>query len=341
MTNPAISRIAKIRSGRLAALALLASLASPLACVNGDSLTNPPTNDGRGAVPWGVNLNYHAINIAVGDQVQLAVNPVDASGAPMSGLPPVEYTVSDTSVKVDPSGKLTAVVAHANIQLVAKLHSVEGNWTRTDTARITVVEAPYAIAGIRMVPDGPELQPSNQGRSFDAFAVDAAGNPLLDAAGDTIWPLTYYVASTPRKEYYLYNNWTGYGVARNLSEPKITGTTYVFGKSYSDSVKFRVTYPDTAVLYIHRVSYNLTPSPSAMSQTDLTILQGGSVRFQTLNTTKHDDIVFDDLANVVNGNIPVVTGYPGKFVTFPNVGAFTYHSTSGFHGTITVVPRPS
>jgi hypothetical protein len=338
MTNHADPRIGTIRLGRLAALALLAS---PLACTNGDSLTNPPSNDGRGNVPWSVNLNYRAINIAVGQQVQLAVNPIDAEGAPMSGLPPLVYTVSDTSVKVDASGKLTAKAEHQNILLVARIQSVEGNWTKADSARITVVDAPYPIAGIRMVPDGPELQPANQWRSFYAFAVDAAGNALLDAAGDTIRPKTHYVASTPRNQYYLWNSWEGEGLGQNLSEPKITGTTYAFGNTYRDSVKFKVTYPDTGRLLIARVSYNLTKSPSAMSQTDLTILQGGTVLFLSLNTTKQDDIVFDDLANVVGGNIPVVrTSWPGDAVNFPKLGKFTYHSASGFKGTITVVQRP-
>lgn len=339
MTNLADSRIGTIRLGRLAALALLAT---PLACTMGDSLTNPPSNGGHGDVPWSVNLNYRAINVAVGETVQLTVNPLDAAGKPMTGLPPVVYTVSDTSVKVDASGKLTASARHANVLLVARLQSVEGNWTRADSARITVVDAPYPIAGIRMVPDGPELQPANQWRAFYAFAVDAAGKPLLDAKGDTIWPKTHYVSSVPRNEYNLYNAWEGEAQGKNLSEPKITGTTYAFGKTFRDSVKFRVIYPDTGRLYVHRVSYNMNPSPSSMSQTDLTVLKGGTVFFQSQNTTKADDIVFDDQANVVGGNLPVVrTTYPGNAVNFPNLGKFTYQSKStGAKGTITVVAWP-
>jgi hypothetical protein len=241
---------------------------------------------------------------------------------------------------VDASGKLTATSARANIVLVAKMHSVEGNWTIADTARVTVVPTRYAFSGFRMLPNGPEVQPANQTRRFDAFVTDAAGNAVLSATGDTIRPVTRYHVSTQRKEYYVSNNWTASGIARNLSEPTITGVSYIFGNVYKDSVKFRVTYPDSAILSIHRLNNSANPSPSAMSQTDLTILQGGKVTFRTLNTTRQDDIVFDDLANVVGGDIPVVPGNPGRAVTFPNLGEFTYKSASGFGGTITVVPRP-
>lgn len=337
MTNYLNRQIGAPARGRRFMPALLALC---FACTGGDSLTNPPSNDGRGSVPWDLGLSYGAINMAIGDEVQLSVNPVNADGEPMSGLPAVEYTVSDTSAKIDASGKLTATSARANIVLVAKMQSVEGNWTIADTARVTVVPTRYTVAGFRMLPNGPEWQPANQTRRFDAFVVDAAGNAVLGTNGDTIRPVTRYHVSTPRKEYYVSTNWTAQGIARNLSEPRIVGESYIFGTVYRDSVKFRVTYPDSASLSIHRVNFNATPSPSAMSQTDLTILQGGKVTFRTLNTTRQDDIVFDDLANVVNGSIPVVPGNPGHAVTFPNLGSFTYKSSSGFGGTITVVARP-
>lgn len=337
MRIPTNHRPRRIGRGRPAAAALLAVLALPLACTGGDSLTDPPSNDGQGTVPWSLGLNYHAINIAVGDQLELAVQPKDAAGNLMSGLPPVVYTVSDTSIKVDESGRLTAARARSNVLLVAKMQSLEGNWTIADTARVTAVEAPYAAAGIRMVPDGPEVVPANEVRGFPAFAVDAAGNALLDAAGDTIFPTTYYQASTPRKQYYVSNSWSGYGYARNLSEPTVRGTSYIFGNVYQDSVRFKVVHPNAGVLYIYRVSYSLNPSPSEMGQTDLTILKGGTVKFVTYNTSQQDDIVFDDQANVVGGNIPKVPGFPGAIVTFPNVGQYTYKSSRGFQGTITVI----
>lgn len=330
------------RTGRAGVARLLAPalLALPLACMGGDSLTNPPTNDGKGSIPWSLNLNHGAINMAIGEEVQVTVSPTDADGRPMTGLPPVVYTVSDTMVKVDATGRVTASAERSSVLLVARMHDVAGNWTIADSARIRVVAAPYSFSGFRMVPNGPELVPANQVRLFDAFVTDAAGRAVLDAKGDTIRPLTYYSVSTKRSEYYVSNNWSGQGFARNLSEPKVTGTSYIFGNVYRDSVKFRVTYPDSAVLNIYRVSFSLTPSPSMMTQTDVTVLQGGKVMFRTMNPTQQDDIVFDDLASVIDGNIPVVPATPGKAVIFPKVGSFTYKSSRGFRGTVTVVPRP-
>lgn len=320
--------------GRMIVPMLALSIAG---CSFGDSLTNPPDNSGKGTIPWALNLNHGAINVAVGESVQLSVSPVDADGKPLTGLPEVEYTTSDTAVKVNAQGVLVGSAPKANVLLVARMHSLEGNWTIADSARVAVVETPYEARGLRMIPDGPELVPANHVRRFTAFATDAGGNALLTVEGDTIYPIAHYAASTPRREYYVANNWSGIGYARNISEPTITATAYMFGEAYEDQVKFRVTWPDSAVLSIHRVSTTLNPSPSHMSQTDITVLQGGKVMFRSLNPTQEDDIVFDDLASVVDGNIPVVPANPGHAVIFPNVGKFTYKSSRGWTGTVTVV----
>ena len=82
----------------------------------------------------------------------------------------------------------------------------------------------------------------------------------------------------------------------------------------------------------------MNPSPSMMSQTDLTVIRGGKVGFRNMNPTDTVDIAFADQANVTGGDIPALRSTsPIAIVSFPNLGQYTYSSSKGFGGTITVV----
>jgi hypothetical protein len=335
-----MNRTVLSRLGGTALFALLAVL--PAACIAGDSMVEP-TNDGL--LPWNLRLNHKAINIAVGEEVGLTATAVDADGRAISSasLPPVEFIVTDTAVALDASGRLVGRLPRATVTVIARIHSVEGNWTIADTARVTVVQTPYDFVGFRMDLDGPLVQPANRVRNFPTVVTDASGD-IVRVGANPIRPTTHYHVSAHRSEYFVQNPWASAGLARNLSTPTITAKAYIFGKVYSDSVKLQVVYPDSAILSIHRVNFNITPSPSAMSQTDLTILQGGKVAFRQLNATSPgDDIIFDDLNGVIGGHIDPVRANPGNNVVFPNLGKFTYTSTTlpDVKGTITVVPRPA
>jgi hypothetical protein len=50
--------------------------------------------------------------------------------------------------------------------------------------------------------------------------------------------------------------------------------------------------------------------------------------------------VFDDLDHVTDGEILELPKFSTVYVTFPELGEFTYRSSLGFGGTITVVPWP-
>lgn len=321
--------------------ALLVALAG--CTTGGDSITQPTNSVDQ--IPWRVMLNHHAITTAVGEPVQLEATPVNVDGTPIPGLPPVEFISGDSSVlSVDATGKLVGLAEGDRVVVYARLHSVEGNWTIEDTARVSVVSTPYDFATFSMLPDGPLVVPANVWRNYDAVLRDAAGNVLETAPGDTIYPSTYYVSSEG-KSTFSSSSWWGGGQPKNLGQVTIHASALIFGQEYDDSLTFTLTYPDSAGLYIYRVSNRIDPSPSMMGQTDLTVLKGGKVAFSNLNTTQNCDIVFDDEVNVIGGNIPVVpVGYswqnPPAVVTFPNVGQFTYHSSQGFSGTITVVEGP-
>lgn len=331
------------RAGLTGRLGLTLALVLPVACIGEDSLTSPPVQGDKGSIPWAVNLQYEAMNVAVGEQVQLTVSPEDVDGdpIPLSKLPPVEFTVSDTSaVRVDANGLLTALKPASSILVIATIEDEEVGWRVADSSRVRVLAEPYPAAGLKLLALTETVQPANRNGSFFPMATDAAGQPLVTEAGDTISPLTYFEASVPQNQYYFSNSWSGTGIPRNLSEPTVRARTYLFGQLYSDSVKVTVTYPDSVVLYITAVNTMLRPSPSRMVQTDITILKGGKVTFRQNNTTgATDDIIFDDLGAVIDGNIPAVSI---STVTFPNVGKFTYRSTTmpDVRGTVTVVEPP-
>jgi len=303
-----------------------------------DSVTLP--ENAPAAHPWTLNFGPHAINMAVGEVVQLTFDPrtIDGTPIPLSELPEITFTTTNPDVHVDANGKLTAGRAVYSVIVTAKTSSVEGNWTISEEIRVRVHDAPFEVPAFQMELDGPSLVPINQARSYDAFIVPA------DAPEDTIWPLTYYRTEAPRNLFYIYNPWSGYGYFRSFGTPTIVGTAYIFGKTYEDSVTMTSTYPDTAAIYIWRATNYLNPSPSRMTQTDVTILKGGSVVFVDQNTDagKTDvSITFDDQQAVVGGYIEKVPYWPGAYVDCPNTGKFTYSTSLGNKGTITVVDWPA
>lgn len=349
-----INAVWKDRVGRIRYIALLGALLAPLAACTGDnSLTRPPSNDGKGDIPWELNPTYRAINLVVGEKVQLAVDPKDADGKsiPVSKLPAVQYqlAVPDTSIQIDANGMLTAVAPKATINVNVIMHDLENNWTLRDQIQVRVVAAPYAFDGFKLLAEGYQytldqanpLQPLNKYVIYAGVVTDAAGNLVLDGAGRRIEPLIHRGVSVPRREYYVSGI---YGYTTNhLTKPTITGSAYIFGEFYKDSVNITVTYPDSALLYLIRQSAAVTPSPTVMAQTELTILKGGKINFYQLNNTSPgDDIVFSDSIDVINGNIPKVAGAPGSIVTFPKTGEYTFKSTSiGVTGKIKVVDPPT
>ena len=329
-------------SMRLRSLAALIAVLAVAACTNGDSVTQPKN---RTDMPWELQLNYDAIVMAVGEVVQLQAVALKLDGTPLAGVGETVYSSSDTSVKVDASGRLTATQPRPNVMVIAKVQNVEDNWTVADTVRVMIVAQAFNFSTFDMRLNRSAVVPANRAEGatnvrlrFDAKLYDAAGNVVRGTAGDTIFPLTYYKASVPKNTYDISNPWSPVGFARNLGDVTVRGTSHIFGRDYEDEVNFRITYPDSAVLNIYRVSTLMNPSPSMMSQTDLTILRGGKVGFRSSNPTETVDIVFADSTNVVGGNIPAVPNSPTiRIVSFPNLGQYTYTSSKGFGGTITVV----
>jgi len=312
--------------------ALLVLVAGP-GCELPDPLTlpkNAPSNH-----PWKLNFGPRAVNMAVGEVVQLTFDPrtIDGTPIPLSELPPITYTTTNPDVKVDANGRLTSTRALSSVNITATMLSPDSTWKLFEQIRVRIEDAPYAVPSFKMELSRPSPVPANRGPSYSAF--------VETAPGDTVWPLTSYETDAPPTIYYMSIPSWGAGSIRGLGHVKVVGTSYIFGTLYRDSVDFEILYPDSTSLTIWRGTTYMDPSPSFMARTDQTILKGGKVTFINSNPTLPCSVVFDDEANVVGGNIPVVPASPGKAVTFPNTGKFTYKTSFGATGTITVVDWPA
>jgi hypothetical protein len=322
---------------------LLVLLASCL--TGGDSMTEPTNNISK--MPWRLRLDRHAITSTVGTPVQLTATPLSLDGVELQGLPPVRYIPQDTTlVTVGSDGVLLGKQAASRQRVIARIESGDGSWKVADTLMVTITDATFDFAELRMIPEGgSDIFPAGTYRRFDAVLLDDAGDVLLTTSGDTLYPVVHY--STPQRmdEFMLdfSGPWTARGRARDIGEAEVRADAFMFGRELGDTITFRLTYPSTVTLNIYPRSQNLNPSPSYMGQTDVTILQGGKVGFMDRNSTTGApvaDIVFDDLDHVTDGEILELPKFSTVYVTFPELGEFTYRSSLGFGGTITVVPWP-
>lgn len=334
----------RLRSIRLPFAILTAAISSVAlsSChISGDSILQPQNRANK--IPWSIPVNYKAVTMLVGEAIQLTATPMTIEGEPMTGLPPIKWSTSDTALKVDATGKVTSSREVRNGLVFAQLVDPVNEITVWDTTIVTTVDTAFRFSGYQLLPAGgvgDTVIPMAVANNFNAVLLDESGQPLRDESGALIAPTAFYSTNAPYASLQVYTSPYPRAVAYNVGTFTIRATSYLFGTLYSDSMIVRITYPLTVTLNIQRAVQGTAPSPSAMSQTDITISVGGRVNFLNQNPTLPADIKFDDLSQVVGGDIPVVsTTSPGSPVMFPNAGKFTYQSSLGFRGTITVVPQ--
>jgi hypothetical protein len=324
-------------SKRVALIGIMASVG----CTVGDAKITQPAAD-LATLPWKLTLNHHAVVTTRNTPFQLSYQVTNVYGDVLTDLPPVEYTTSDTSVKVDATGKVTVSTVNSLRYVWATMKSPDGTWKVADTVRIAIEDSVYTFDKFKMALTTDTVVPANRVPSFPARLFRANGDTVRTPAGALRAPHAYYVSTAPNNIFYQGNRWTTSVTPRNLGETTIYATSYIFGTEYKDSIRLRAILPDSVVILIHRQSTTLNPSPSVISQPNITVLKNGKVLFRNNNTTAAADIVFDNQAAVIGGNIPTVPTVGGAVVTFPNVGEFTYRSAAigpNFVGKVTVVDR--
>ncbi len=332
----------KVRSIRFVPWSIgitLSCLALGACQVSEDSILQPKNK--ADAIPWFLTLNYKAVTMRVSDAVQLAATSTNVNRVPITNLPAIQWSTNDTALKVDANGRVTASGAVNKALVFAKVTDPATRITLMDTAIVTTVVTAYTFAGYRLLPAGgvgDTIIPVAVLNEFNAAVVDAAGNPVRDGAGAVIVPTTFFSTKAPNSSFQVVLTAPPRATAYNVGRFTVNAEAYLFGTLYRDSVTYRIGYPITVALNIQRAMPGTGPTPSAMSQTDITVGTGGTVRFLNQNLTLPADIKFDDLSKVVGGDIPIVkTASPGSEVVFPTAGKYTYSSSLGFRGTITVV----
>ena len=196
---------------------------------------------------WALQLDQQAINLALAapyDTIRLTAMPLNASGTPLRGIGVVHYTSADSSVTVDSMGLVTAHFTTAKTFVVATLQDQMHRVTHVDTAVVQVTETPLLSSPLTLF----SLQPARGDSAKRAIDVESFSWPItiVDAAGDTLCSVAgcslqmHYASSNP--DVAVIDRSTGFVYTRDTGNVVLTASAMVYGKAFTDSVRFRIGY---------------------------------------------------------------------------------------------------
>jgi hypothetical protein len=286
----------------------------------GDSLTATATLP-SGAVDnlyWSLEMNYHAINLAVAvpnNTVQLSVTPRAANGTALTGVAAVPtYTVLDTTrLRITSDGLLTALKTGNSLPVVA--HLTIGNMTRADTAYVQVTNTPLAspLTTFSIQPalgDSAKWSPGLLSKSVVPVAQDANRMDVLSNL------LIAYRSRRPDIAS-ISGSSTGNLTAQGLGTALIVASTYAYGVYKSDSVLYTIGLPTFGYFdVVEHASPNGSTGTIVFSPDTLTIGVGGIVAWSNSSPSNRDSvrIVFD------NPSAALPPGFPYMFFFLADSG---------------------
>ena len=322
---------------------------------SGDTANNP-TSPPASQTFWALQLNWHAVNLALAapyDTVQLTASAISATGTPLAEAGRVHYTSSDSTVTVDSTGLVTARYLTSQKLIIASL-TIQGV-TLTDTAYVQVTPLPIAqLSGfsIQPMPDGidsAKIALDRGGEVIPVYATIATG----DAATDTVCNvnacslLLDFRSSNPDVA-----TIDQFGNLATVRPGSVTlyASTLAYGVAKRDSLSFVVGYPVAIGTYRNRI-YSIFKTGAGGQGLSVTFVPdtliigvGGQALFWN-NSDTPIDVAFDDSVAILNANVHIAdsvdavssTGNVSNWATFPVPGTYTYHSpTYGASGTIIV-----
>ena len=234
----------------------LATAASVLILACGSDDVVSPLNNSASAF-WELRLERSAVTLALAspyDTLQLVATPRTASGVPIDGLPAVRFTTTNVNtVQVDATGLLTAVGLSPGTIIIASL-TADGV-THADTATVAVTPDPGALLitsfSIQPVPPdsarmalGGTLSQTN--RTLTPIVMDAGGNQVFDL------PVRY---ATLDERTATIDRWGGAITGVNLGYVPLVATMTAYGRSFADTVQYRIGLPAFTKVYIHGPLY--------------------------------------------------------------------------------------
>lgn len=329
--------------------------------------TNAPQQVSPDSLFWQMDLNAHAVTLALGtpfDTVQLTVTPRNVQGEMLVHLPAPTFSTSDTLVSVTSNGLVTAraVTPAAGTRVVVHQDSREGV-SYTDTVIIRVMPATSvahvaSFAFVRAPGDSAVIRPGSSVLFSNARTLQVR---LLNDAGAALTGMpVYFSSSNPRTA--AIGRANGVVDVTDATPGPVTfyASALVYGTILRDSVAFTVGESSVGS-FSSRIRYakgDTTPQLTFVPSTT-TIGVGGVVTWQN-ETSIPLDVVFDDPTEasrfVVSGFFasffPSDTGNIAPFTTssnpapgmivgvlraFLHPGTFHFHSARfGTQGTIIV-----
>ena len=283
---------------------------------------------------WALQLNQHAVNLALTapyDTMRLAAIPRNTVGGALSGLGPVTYTSTDSTVTVDSLGLLTAHYPTSETFVVATLQDRRFRVTHADTVVIQVTQTPLAAPDTFSLQPGPgdsakrALDFHGAGYAPGSFpwpvhATDATGTTLCDATmGCPL--LVFYTSSDPTVA--TIDRATGVVNTVNPGRVVLTATTWAYGVARRDSVEFTIGYKLSYAIPIALDIQSVAPTVGFVAPRTLIVGVGADITFGCLANLltppcdKPVDIVFDHPAAIDTASTVLFNG----FIAFPPTGS--------------------
>jgi hypothetical protein len=299
------------------ALLVVCGMVGILGCSGDTTEPAPPGNQTQLYIA--LQLNQHAINMAVHDTMRLTATALTSAGTPLTSTGQVRFTTQDSSVTVDSTGLVTANLP-TPLTIVTARVTVHGV-TQTDSAIIQVTPtAPAPLVGLTIqLPPGQATKIAVN--HVYPSTISFPGNfPVLshkatDAGGDSLPPLLVnytssdpfvaIVASSSNVEFFNGQLYFGDGVlyAFKVGPVTISADTWAYGVAKRSSLALVIAPPRFAKIF------TLAETPVA-SLTQIgtfyppnyIIGVGGIVTWEDDSADVPIDVVFDD-SNAVQPGI--------------------------------------
>ena len=333
---------------------------------SGDTTGPAPTSPAT--LFWTVQLNEHAINLAVTppfDTIRLVATARNAAGTPLSTVGPITYRGTDSTVTVDSTGLVTAHYTTSGTHVIASM-TVNGV-SLVDTAVIQVTPTPFAAPlatfSIQPQPDGldsakiavfQESQLNQFNGNIPVYATIATGDPKTDTVCNVNGcggSLAVFFASSDSTIAYIDKN--GFVTTYRPGRVTFSATTWAYGVAKRDTLPFVIGYTIRQNLIFIRIQDATGHQRSGVTFSPPTDTVGVGSRvffgFQDATTTEFSndtvDVVFEDSTAVMPGVNVLIDNNDinnnNAFISFPGAGTYPYHSRRyGIGGTIVVSSGP-
>ncbi|HKU61454.1 MAG TPA: hypothetical protein VJQ44_09585 [Gemmatimonadales bacterium] len=311
---------------RLAARRAALALALLLAACGSDEVVSPV--DTSASTYWALRLDRQAITLGIAapyDTLRLVATPVSSSGEPIEGPKPATFTTTNVNtVAVHADGRLQAKALTPGAQIIASL-TYKGV-THADTATVAVTRDPGAltVASFSIQPVAPDsarfaiagslLEPFH---NIAATVLDAAGNPLFGL------PVRYRSLDETAA---LVDPWSGTVSGLKLGYFPVVATMTAYGRSFSDTLRFRIQRPAYAKVNVFGPQYGFVKHVTgSFSPDSITVGVGAVVEWENTGMPEESliDVTFDEAAAATLDSVPEQSSCLNYGIDCDGIGSIT------------------